>query len=512
MGFTTLKTDPKKIYGADTVHVRGPISTFGEVLTADMFPIAQGDFTHNINNQIFVTSSFSSATITNSASMAELNSGTNPNGSATIQLRRNLKYRPGQGSLMRATALFDTPDPGNAQFIGAGSSECGYFIGYFGENFGILHSEKGAREVRKLEVTTAVTTSGNVTVTLDGNSIIIPVTGSNSVTQTAYQLSLGNYSQLGNGGWLADVVGSSVYFISARSTSTATGSYSVSGGGIVGTFTRTIPGEAQTNTFIPSSSFNLDPLDGTGVSKMHLDPQKGNVFQIGFQYLGFGNAKFKIEDPETGLLHQFHELKLANSRTSPVLKDPNVAIIATSTNIGGTTSKTLRTASMAAFVEGKSSKLDPKYAFSTPFASISTTTYKPLLALKVDRISNNKSIFGEFDPLKIAASNESGSSTPKTLTIGLFLNPKINGNVNYQNIQAGQSIVSRAVLDPSVNSIENIGNLIPFYELTVGAGTAVSEILTELDFVFGPGKALVVAIKTSGPLAGEVSLNWYEQP
>ena len=82
------------------------------------------------------------------------------------------------------------------------------------------------------------------------------------------------------------------------------------------TFSRVIEGQNQTNNFIPSSSFNIDKLDGTGPSRLILDPQKGNVYQIGFQYLGFGNAKFQIEDPETGNLIRFHELKNENPITN----------------------------------------------------------------------------------------------------------------------------------------------------------------------------------------------------
>ena len=512
MGFTTLDNSPKKIGGADTVHVKGPTTTFGEIASAQLFPIGQGDFIHGINNQVFTTSSFAGASVSVSEGMAVLQSGVAASGSATVQIRRNLKYRPGQGSLMRATALFDTPDSGNAQFIGAGSAECGYFIGYFGENFGILHSETGAREIRKLTITSPVTTNSNVTITLDGDSIVVPVTGSGNISQTAYQLSLANYTQLGSGGWLADAISGSVYFFTARSTSSATGSYSVSGGGIAGTFSREVAGQEQINTFIPSSSFNEDSLDGKGPSKMILDPQKGNVYEIGFQYLGFGNANFKIEDPETGNLVYFHRIKNANNRITPVLKDPNVSILATSANIGGTNSVVLKTASMSAFIEGKSFKLDPKFSISTDFASLNSNIYKPLIALKANRYFNGVSSFGEFDLLKIAGSNESGGATPKTLTVGLFLNPKINGNVNFTHINQTQSLVSKAILDPAVNTIENITNLVPFYELTVGAGGAETEILKELDFVFGPGTTILVAIKTTGTLAGSVSLNWYEQP
>ena len=167
---------------------------------------------------------------------------------------------------MRGTALYDTPDAGNAQFIGLGNAECGYFIGYFGTNFGILHSEDGSREIRSVTITSGANT-GDVTVTLDGDSIVVPVTGGNDVTQTAYQLSLADYTNVGRGGWLAGVVSDTVYFLSARS-GPASGSYSVAGATIAGTFSQIKEGEAQTNTFVPSGSFNIDKLDGTGPSGM----------------------------------------------------------------------------------------------------------------------------------------------------------------------------------------------------------------------------------------------------
>ena len=504
MGYTDL-SKPSKTRGANDVAIVDPNSTFGELLTAQLRPVAQGDFVHNINSQIFTTSSFAGATVTTVAGNAVLSSGTDAAGSATVQLRRRLEYRPGQGALMRATAIFDTPSAGNAQFVGAGTAECGYFMGYFAGNFGILHSETGAREVRKLTVTTGEDTE-DVTVTLDGSSIVVPVSGNNSVTQTAYQLSLGDYSQVGNGGWLADAVGDTVFFIAARSNSTSTGAYSVSGPAIVGSFTREQVGEAQTNTFITSGSFNVDKLDGSGPSGMVLDPQKGNVYQIGYQYLGYGNAIFGVEDPETGQNTLCHMIKNANGRTTPVLKDPNLSVLATSANIGGTTSKVLKTASMAGFNEGPIEKLDPKFAASFP-VSVNSATYVPIAIIKANRYFDGRSSFGEFDILRISASNETNN---KTLTIGFFLNAKIDGDVDYQYVNETESIVSYAALDPSSDTLVN-GNLSPFYEFIAGSNSGTSQNLEDLKFVFGPGKNFVIAVKTTGAITGLVGFNWFEQ-
>ena len=504
MGFNDLNK-PKKTNGANNVQIQGPTSTFGEVSVTNAVPIAQGDFVYGINSQIFSTSAFSGGTVTHASGNVVLQSGTDPDGSATIQLRRRLEYRPGQGSLMRATALYGTPDAGSAQFIGAGSAECGYFIGYFSTAFGILHSERGQREIRRLDITTGAGTE-DVTVTLDGNSIVVPVTGGGSPETTAYQLSIADYSQVGRGGWIADAISGSVYYIAARSNSLSTGSYSVAGTSIVGAYTRFLAGEAQTNTFIPQASFNIDKLDGTGPSGMTLDTTKGNVFEIGVQYLGYGNAKFAIEDPETGNLRPFHTIKNANSRTTTVLKNPNLSILATSANIGGTTSTALKTASMAGFTEGEIQKLDPKFARSFTFTNVSESSYVPLALLKTNRVYNGSSSWGEFDLLRVAASNEVNN---KTLTIGFFLNPEVTGDVNFQNVDENDSIVSIAEMDPSNDNFLNPP--VPFYEMVAGSAATVSEQIDSLKFVFGPGNIVAIGIKTTASINGQVSVNWFEQ-
>ena len=506
MGFTK-KIGPNTIGGADKVYVDGPSSTFGDLKTVTIQPQGQGDFVYGIQSDIFTTSSFAGGSTTTNNGLCELASGTNVAGSATVQLRRGLKYRPGQGSLLKITALYDTPDAGNSQFVGAGTAECGYFLGYFGTSFGILHSITGQREIRKLTITSGAG-AGSVNVTLDGNLISVPVSGASDPEQTAYELARADYSQVGNGGWLADAISGSVFYIAARSNSTSTGSYSVVGSGITGSFTRIKAGLAQTNTFISQSSFNFDTLDGKGPTTMTLDPSKGNVFEVAFQYLGFGNASFSVEDPETGKFALFHTVKNANSRTTPVLKNPNVSVLATSANIGGTTSKTLKTASIAGFIEGEVARLDPKFAKSFQLPSINSSTYVPLGALKVNRVFNGESCFGEFDILRIAGSNE---STAKTLTIGFFLDSKIDGEVNFQYVDENSSIVSYADLDPTSDTIDNIANLTPFYETIVGPNNSVQENLDLLKFIFGVGRDLVIAVKTTGAVAGAVSVQWFEQ-
>jgi hypothetical protein len=78
-----------------------------------------------------------------------------------------------------------------------------------------------------------------------------------------------------------------VFFLSARAGPYG-GSYSAVGAGVgsLGSFSQVSEGVAPASDVYLQSAWNYDKMDGTGPSGMVLNPQRGNVFQIGFQYLG----------------------------------------------------------------------------------------------------------------------------------------------------------------------------------------------------------------------------------
>jgi hypothetical protein len=488
-----------------SVGVTGPLSSFNEINVAELSPVAQSDFIYGINTNISNVFTFAGGTVTAVSGVANVSSGTSITGSGDVGLRRNLKYRPGQGSLSRITGLFGTPASGNVQLVGAGNAESGYYFGYAGTNFGIIHFENSQREVRKLTVTTGAGT-GLVTVTLDGFSVSVPVTGGNNVNRTSYELSKYNYSNVGVG-WLADAIDGTVFFISSR-PNPYTGSYSVAGASITGSFSSVIAGSGSTTTFISQSSWNIDKMDGTGQSRMVLDHQKGNVYQVGFQYLGFGNAFFAIEDSETGRLAPVHMIKNTNRRITPVLKNPQVTTRAVCTNIGGTSNVTLKTLSMASFIEGQAKKLDPRYSFSFAYNAADTSNaYQPVGAIKINRIYNGLTSFGEIDLLRIGASN---TSISKNLTVSLFKNLPIIGTPNFTYLSETNSIISYANLTPGADSIDTAG-AVALVTFPVGSNSSNTVTFDMDDLVVAAGEIIIVAIKTTGQVTGEVSINWYEQ-
>ena len=69
---------------------------------------------------------------------------TNTTGLAKMESIRQLKYRPGLGSLVRFTTLYETGGVANStQIAGVGDDNDGFFFGYNGNSFGILVRKGG---------------------------------------------------------------------------------------------------------------------------------------------------------------------------------------------------------------------------------------------------------------------------------------------------------------------------------------------------------------------------------
>ena len=488
-------------------------TSFGEIRVETLAPSAQGDFIYTINEKVFEIINYAGGGAYQEDGYAVVTSSVSPSGSGGVQLRRGLKYSAGQGSLFRGTALFDTPVDGNIQLIGVGNGECGYFFGYLNQNFAILHQATSKREIRKFTITTGAGT-GNVTVTLDGDSIVVPVTGNNDTTQTAYQLSLADYTDVGDG-WQVDVIGSDVFFLSARA-GPYSGSYSLSGASITASAAQVSEGVAPSSDVYLQSAWNYDKMDGSGPSGMTLNPQKGNVYQIGFQYLGQGNAFFSIEDEKTGAIVPVHQIRNANNRTTPVLRNPNVSGLVASTNTTSTTSVEVRCASMATFTEGEFRKLDPKFAHARIFASADTTAltnkFKGLIAIKVNRVYQGQACFGELDLLRVGATNAAGSTTPKPFQIGIFTDVEISGDVNFIEVNGGSSCVSYADLGTANGNGLQLSAGEPKVVFGVNGGGSNSIDLSQLDLNYGAGRVVVIGFRADAAVTGNtLSVNWFEQ-
>lgn len=122
------------------VTITEPRAAFGEVSIAENTPTCQVDFVYGINTLLTSTTTSNNATVTGSNGMAVLTTGAQVNSVATLVTKEYVKYRPGQGSLNRFTALFTAGVAGSTQIAGAfGDGIDGLGFGYNGTSFGVLY-------------------------------------------------------------------------------------------------------------------------------------------------------------------------------------------------------------------------------------------------------------------------------------------------------------------------------------------------------------------------------------
>jgi hypothetical protein len=99
---------------------------------------------YGINTNLVSNTTSNNATVTTTNGMAILTTGTQVNSVATLVTKEYVKYRPGQGSMSRFTALFTTGVTGSTQFAGPGGYGVdGLGFGYNGTSFGALYRHNG---------------------------------------------------------------------------------------------------------------------------------------------------------------------------------------------------------------------------------------------------------------------------------------------------------------------------------------------------------------------------------
>ncbi|MDP3889497.1 MAG: collagen-like protein [bacterium] len=115
------------------------LSAFGELLTVEPNAIVQLQFPYNINTDYVITDTTGAGTVTQADSLLVVQTGTSNNSRATLLSRSRLHYQPGQGATALFTALYTTGVDGSTQITGIGNNQDGFFFGFNGSSFGILH-------------------------------------------------------------------------------------------------------------------------------------------------------------------------------------------------------------------------------------------------------------------------------------------------------------------------------------------------------------------------------------
>lgn len=435
------------------VAVHGPRLPFGAIHAESITPIFQTDAVYGLNSGqvLSVTSGTGAATAANS--LFQVSTGTTALSQSVILGRKRLRYRPGQGVIGRFTARFTTPVSYSYQVCGFGHSEDGVYMamreatgnGYSGvaPSFGILYINRAHREVRTLTITTASSTAQNVTVTLNSIPFTVAVTNSGNIQRTVWEISQGIYA-----GWDAYASGATVVFV-RKSANPASGTYSLTASTAVGTFAQTRAGTVGTETFIPQADWNGDKLDGTGASGITIDPTKGNVFEIGIQYLGFGAITFKCEviptDGNNADFVTLHTIKNPNGLTQTTFGNPSFPFTMAAYSAGSTSDLTVSCGSFAGFIEGQKVLHGNRFTYFNSLTTVGATNFQALFT-----ILNTRYYGGQANQSVINLSSISGALKHTSPCIYyLIKNGALVGNPNFVQL----SSISSSLWDTAASTV-----------------------------------------------------------
>lgn len=424
-------------------------------------------------------------------------SGTNANGYAIVQSKKGIRYRAGQGATSKFTSRFVTPVTNNEQFGGILNVGNQLGFGYdINKKFGIWYRAGGRVEIRTLTISAGAGGAETATVTLNGTAKTVSVT-SGTTKHGAFQIGATSFP-----GWTVVHNGSTVVFVSTTIGAKA-GTFSLSSTGtLAGTFARTQAGQDyQIDKHIPQDDWNIAKLNASiSAGPFILNPLVGNVFSVGFQYLGYGSITFFVEDVNTGEFIPVHTILNAGYVTAPTMGNPTFKVGLSSKNIGSTTDVKVYGASGSGFVHGK---IQP---FRNPSGAINSktgvgTSFTNIISIRVRTAFNGRLNLSEVFPFLAGISTDG----TKPGEFQLILNPTFAGEPDWTYKDSTNSTVEYDTVGTTVTN----GTIIGAIPMPKAGDSTVS--LIDYDIRLAAGDVLCLAGRaTSGTTDITTSIMWLE--
>ncbi len=398
VGRTTNGSIIKNTLGPDgSMEVNLSKTAFGHLVSEQLFPLVQNDYTFQINSETSGTTTTGSGTVTQSGNMAVVASGAATSSSATLISDKSVKYRPGQGIRVIVTPIFGSPASGNTQIIGVGNSDDGLFFGYNGTSFGIMRRYNGS------------------------------------------------------------------------------------------------------DNWTPQTSWNVDKMDGTGISGQILNPQLGNVYMIQFQWLGFGMITFHIEESTTGRFHLVHKIAYANTATTTTLLRPYLNMYAQSANTTNATNIQMNVACLAAFNEGMPTWNGPKFGIDNN-KTLTLNTFVPVLSIRNRSTFNSKT-----NRISVYMRNLTVSTDSRVVVANVYKNATLTGAV-YTNVDTNNSVV-----EYDTSATARSGGVVMF-TFCLGNSTGMNQMFSTYELPMEPGDVYTIAarVPATGNTTCSCAFNWVE--
>ena len=237
-----------------------------------------------------------------------------------------------------------------------------------------------------------------------------------------------------------------------------------------------------------------------------LDITKGNVYQIKYQWLGYGSIRFYIENPDSGDFEMVHNIKYANSHTVPSIFNPTLPIMARVANLTNTTSITMQTPSAIAGIDGKVNGPEPIHPF-TLYRTQKAGKTGITTETNIMTIRNNATFQSKTNRVRvrIEALSFFGEGTgSNTVTVQGIKNATLGGTPSYTEYSSNASVVSYDTAGTTVSG----GDIVFSFEL--GREIGYVENLEAFGIELAPGETLTISVESASTIAPDLALTWLE--
>jgi hypothetical protein len=257
------------------------------------------------------------------------------------------------------------------------------------------------------------------------------------------------------------------------------------------------------DTFVPAIEFS-------GSNDVDWNRQLGNIYQLRFQWLGYGYLRFAMLDFETedGGYRRLHTIKYPNTSPDVHILNPTLPIFAEIQNAGNNTDVAMYTPSAGAFVEGDIGEVvNPLDVFNAEDTAVTIADTNNNHVLTV----SNKSTFAGLTnriPVQIDRITLSRGTGAALSRLRLYRNATFAGALTYADKDANNSPVAVSTTTTTITSV----NAEKSYGLPASSAPLVIEF-NPGELVLQPGETISLGDQNSGVQSTDIvaTLDWREQ-
>lgn len=228
------------------------------------------------------------------------------------------------------------------------------------------------------------------------------------------------------------------------------------------------------DNLVNRSSWNIDRLDGSGISGFSLDTSKANIFFIDFEWLGTGRVRMGIFD-DNGRPITCHEFRNTNELFTVYMTTANLPVRFEIENVGTAASATTMNQICVSVISegGFESERGLFQTANTGTSSTSVTTRRAILSIRPKATFNsivNRAQFESFDYDILGSA---------AALYEIVYNPTLTGTPTWTSAGASSAMEYSAHGDAANGAFTN-GIVLKSGYLPAGGGTARSYLSNDI--------------------------------